>query len=57
MPAKSVKELIAFAKKRPGEINVATSGALNWTQVFCALGNTGKGAFDPGDPPKLWIRR
>ncbi|HEU0289975.1 MAG TPA: tripartite tricarboxylate transporter substrate binding protein [Burkholderiales bacterium] len=27
VPAKSAKELIAFAKKRPGEINVATSGA------------------------------
>lgn len=27
VPAKSVKELIVFAKKRPGEINVATAGA------------------------------
>lgn len=27
LPAKSVKELIALAKKRPGEINVATAGA------------------------------
>ena len=27
LPAKTVKELIAFAKKRPGEINVATGGA------------------------------
>jgi tripartite-type tricarboxylate transporter receptor subunit TctC len=27
LPARSAKELIAFAKKRPGEINVATSGA------------------------------
>ena len=27
LPAKSVKELIAFAKKRPGDINVATAGA------------------------------
>lgn len=27
LPAKSVRELIAFAKTRPGEINVATSGA------------------------------
>ena len=27
LPAKSVKELIAFAKRRPGEINVATGGA------------------------------
>jgi tripartite-type tricarboxylate transporter receptor subunit TctC len=27
LPAKSVKELVAFARKRPGEINVATSGA------------------------------
>ena len=27
LPAKSVTELIAFAKKRPGQINVATSGA------------------------------
>jgi len=27
LPARSVKELIAFAKKRPDEINVATSGA------------------------------
>jgi len=27
LPARSVKELIAFAKKRPGEINVATAGA------------------------------
>jgi tripartite-type tricarboxylate transporter receptor subunit TctC len=27
LPARSVKELIAFAKKQPGEINVATSGA------------------------------
>ena len=27
LPAKSVKELIATAKKRPGEINVATAGA------------------------------
>ena len=27
LPAKSVKELLAFAKRRPGEINVATAGA------------------------------
>jgi len=27
LPAKSVRELVAFAKKRPGEINVATGGA------------------------------
>jgi len=27
LPAKSVKALVAFAKKRPGEINVATAGA------------------------------
>ncbi len=27
LPARSVKQLVAFAKKRPGEINVATSGA------------------------------
>jgi tripartite-type tricarboxylate transporter receptor subunit TctC len=27
LPARSAKALIAFAKKRPGEINVATSGA------------------------------
>jgi tripartite-type tricarboxylate transporter receptor subunit TctC len=27
LPAKSVKELVAFAKKQPGEINVATAGA------------------------------
>jgi len=27
LPARSAKELIAFAKRRPGEINVATSGA------------------------------
>jgi tripartite-type tricarboxylate transporter receptor subunit TctC len=27
LPAKSVKELVAFAKRRPGEINVATAGA------------------------------
>jgi tripartite-type tricarboxylate transporter receptor subunit TctC len=27
LPAKSVKELVAFAKKRPGAINVATAGA------------------------------
>jgi tripartite-type tricarboxylate transporter receptor subunit TctC len=27
LPARSVKDLIAFAKKRPGEINVATAGA------------------------------
>lgn len=27
IPAKSAKDLIAFAKRRPGEINVATSGA------------------------------
>lgn len=27
LPVKSVKELIAFAKKRPGELNVATAGA------------------------------
>ncbi len=27
VPARSAKELIAFAKRRPGEINVATSGA------------------------------
>ena len=27
LPAKSVKELIATAKKRPGELNVATAGA------------------------------
>jgi tripartite-type tricarboxylate transporter receptor subunit TctC len=27
LPAKSVKELIALAKKRPGQINVATAGA------------------------------
>ena len=27
VPAKSARELIAFAKKRPGQINVATSGA------------------------------
>src|SRR5689334_9188672 len=27
LPAKSVKDLVAFAKKRPGAINVATAGA------------------------------
>jgi tripartite-type tricarboxylate transporter receptor subunit TctC len=27
LPAKSVKEFVSFAKKRPGEINVATAGA------------------------------
>jgi tripartite-type tricarboxylate transporter receptor subunit TctC len=27
LPARSVKELIAFAKRRPGEVNVATAGA------------------------------
>lgn len=27
LPAKSVKELIAFSKQRPGQVNVATSGA------------------------------
>ncbi len=27
LPAKSVKELIAFARRRPGEVNVATAGA------------------------------
>ena len=27
VPARSVKELVAFAKKRPGELNVATAGA------------------------------
>lgn len=27
LPAKSVKEFVAFAKKRPGEVNVATAGA------------------------------
>lgn len=27
LPATSVKELIAFAKRRPGEVNVATAGA------------------------------
>lgn len=27
LPVKTVKELVAFAKKRPGEINVATAGA------------------------------
>ena len=27
IPARSVKELVAFARKRPGEINVATGGA------------------------------
>jgi tripartite-type tricarboxylate transporter receptor subunit TctC len=27
LPARSAKEFIAFAKKRPGELNVATSGA------------------------------
>lgn len=27
LPAKTVKELVAFARKRPGEINVATAGA------------------------------
>lgn len=27
LPAKSVKELVAFAKRRPGAINVATAGA------------------------------
>jgi len=27
LPAKSVKELIAFAKRRPGQVNVATAGA------------------------------
>ncbi|HUF82792.1 MAG TPA: tripartite tricarboxylate transporter substrate binding protein [Burkholderiales bacterium] len=27
LPAKTVKELVAFAKRRPGEINVATAGA------------------------------
>jgi tripartite-type tricarboxylate transporter receptor subunit TctC len=27
VPAKSVKDLVAFARKRPGELNVATAGA------------------------------
>jgi tripartite-type tricarboxylate transporter receptor subunit TctC len=27
VPARSVKELVAFARKRPGELNVATAGA------------------------------
>jgi tripartite-type tricarboxylate transporter receptor subunit TctC len=27
LPAKTVKELIAFARKRPGEVNVATAGS------------------------------
>ena len=27
LPVKSVRELVAFAKKRPGELNIATSGA------------------------------
>jgi tripartite-type tricarboxylate transporter receptor subunit TctC len=27
LPARSVKELIAFARKRPGEVNVATAGS------------------------------
>lgn len=37
MPVKNVKELIAFAKSRPGQINFATAGAGSGAHLFVEL--------------------
>ena len=37
MPVKNVKELIAFAKARPGELNYATAGAGSGAHLFMEL--------------------
>jgi tripartite-type tricarboxylate transporter receptor subunit TctC len=37
VPVKSVKELIAFVKARPGELNYATAGAGSGAHLFMAL--------------------
>lgn len=40
LPARSVKELIALAKERPGELNYATSGAGNSNHLAAELFKT-----------------
>ena len=37
LPVKSVKDLIAFAKRRPGELNYATAGPGSFTHLAMAL--------------------
>jgi tripartite-type tricarboxylate transporter receptor subunit TctC len=44
LPAKSVKELIALAKRRPGELNYASAGAGSFTHLAMALLVTMTGA-------------
>jgi tripartite-type tricarboxylate transporter receptor subunit TctC len=43
LPAKSVKELIAFARKRPGEINFGSSGAGTLPHLSAELFNSMSG--------------
>ena len=40
MPVKSVKEFIAFAKARPGQVNFATAGAGSGAHLFMELFNS-----------------
>ncbi len=40
MPVKNVKEFIAFAKARPGEVNFATAGAGSGAHLFMELFNS-----------------
>jgi tripartite-type tricarboxylate transporter receptor subunit TctC len=37
IPAKNVKELVAFARSRPGQLNYATAGAGSGAHLFMAL--------------------
>jgi tripartite-type tricarboxylate transporter receptor subunit TctC len=44
LPVKSVKELVALAKRRPGEMNYASAGAGSFTHLAMALFTTMTGA-------------